>query len=41
MEGRDRDVAVAALQDKYEQYRRDPPPGAVIAIAIETWRGWP
>ncbi|MGH8977656.1 MAG: TIGR03668 family PPOX class F420-dependent oxidoreductase [Acidimicrobiia bacterium] len=41
IEGRDRDVAVAALQDKYEQYRRYPPPGAVIAIAIESWRGWP
>ena len=41
MEGRDRDVAVAALQDKYEQYRGDPPLGSVIAIAIESWRGWP
>lgn len=36
----ERDTATGALQAKYEQYRREPPLGAVLAIAIEGWRGW-
>ena len=36
----ERDAAIGALQAKYEQYRQEPPPGAVLAIAIEGWRGW-
>jgi PPOX class probable F420-dependent enzyme len=39
-DGGERSVAIAALQEKYEQYRDDPPPGAVIALAISRWRGW-
>ena len=35
------EAAVAALTTKYEQYRRQPPPGAVIAIDVEAWRAWP
>lgn len=34
-------VARSMLADKYEQYHHRPPPGAVIAIDIERWRGWP
>lgn len=34
-------AALAALADKYEQYRRQPPPGAVVALDITTWRSWP
>jgi PPOX class probable F420-dependent enzyme len=37
----DRDHALALLAAKYEQYRRDPPPGPVVAIDIERWRTWP
>jgi PPOX class probable F420-dependent enzyme len=33
-------AAIAALQEKYEQYRQLPPAGAVLAVAIEAWRGW-
>ncbi len=36
----ERGAAIGALQAKYEQYRQEPPPGAVLAIAIERWRGW-
>jgi PPOX class probable F420-dependent enzyme len=31
----------ALLAAKYEQYRRQPPPGAVIAITIDSWHAWP
>jgi PPOX class probable F420-dependent enzyme len=34
------DRALVALIDKYEQYARQPPPGPVIAIAIDAWNGW-
>src|SRR5262245_5267106 len=37
---RARAPAIDALRQKYEQYRAQPPTGAVIAIAIEAWRGW-
>ena len=34
-------TARSLLAAKYEQYHRQPPPGAVIAIDVERWRGWP
>jgi PPOX class probable F420-dependent enzyme len=37
----ERERARALLARKYEQYRDTPPPGAVIALDIETWRAWP
>ena len=36
--GAERDDAVAALQEKYEQYRTTPPPGAVIVLEAAQWR---
>ena len=33
--------AAALLSAKYEQYRRRPPPGAVVVLDIESWRAWP
>ena len=39
--GPERDTAIAALQEKYEQYRTTPPPGAVIVLEAAQWRGWP
>ncbi len=33
--------AVAALCAKYEQYRRQPPAGPVIAVDVARWSGWP
>jgi PPOX class probable F420-dependent enzyme len=39
--GEDRDRALDLLAAKYEQYRRQRPPGAVIAIEITGWRAWP
>ena len=33
-------AAVAALVDKYPQYRRQPPAGPVIALEITRWTGW-
>jgi PPOX class probable F420-dependent enzyme len=36
----ERRAALDALQEKYEQYRREPPPGDVLTIAVETWRAW-
>ena len=38
--GERRERAIALLVDKYAQYRADPPPGAVICLAIERWQGW-
>ena len=32
--------AVGLLQDRYQQYRIDPPGGPVVAIAIDGWSGW-
>ncbi len=32
--------ALAALAEKYPQYRQQPPPGPVLAIEIERYRGW-
>ncbi len=39
--GAERERALAALVSKYAQYRRTPPPGAVIAVDISAWRAWP
>jgi PPOX class probable F420-dependent enzyme len=39
--GPERDRALALLGAKYEQYRRQPPPGPVVALDITTWRAWP
>lgn len=38
--GEERERTVGLLRDKYEQYRREPPDGPVIAIRAHTWRGW-
>lgn len=32
--------AVAALADKYPQYRARPPAGPVIAVDVTGWAGW-
>jgi len=39
--GEEQNGALAALRDKYEQYRRDPPAGPVIALDLVSWRAWP
>lgn len=36
-----REHAIGLLSAKYPQYVQAPPPGAVIAITVDTWRGWP
>ncbi|MBV9822013.1 MAG: TIGR03668 family PPOX class F420-dependent oxidoreductase [Actinobacteria bacterium] len=33
-------AAVAALVERYEQYRQQPPAGAVVHIAVTRWTGW-
>jgi PPOX class probable F420-dependent enzyme len=33
--------AVELLRTKYEQYRRDPPAGPVVALDITQWHAWP
>lgn len=40
VEGEELDRALAALAVKYPQYRRDPPPGPVIAVDVTEWRSW-
>ncbi len=32
--------ALPLLQQKYEQYRRDPPAGPALALTVERWRWW-
>jgi PPOX class probable F420-dependent enzyme len=32
--------ALSLLAGKYEQYRRERPTGAVIAVRVQEWRGW-
>ena len=39
--GAELDAALELLTAKYEQYRRDRPPGPVIALDVQTWRAWP
>jgi PPOX class probable F420-dependent enzyme len=38
--GDEREHALALLREKYEQYRSQPPTGAVIAVRVERWRAW-
>ncbi len=38
--GAEFDAALALLAAKYPQYRRDPPPGPVVALDVSEWRGW-
>jgi PPOX class probable F420-dependent enzyme len=38
--GKEREQALVLLRTKYEQYRREPPTGAVIAVRVERWSGW-
>ena len=38
--GSEREHALGLLREKYEQYRAEPPTGAVIAIRVERWRSW-
>ena len=38
---RERSRALQLLTEKYEQYRRQRPPGAVIAIDVRHWTWWP
>jgi PPOX class probable F420-dependent enzyme len=37
----ERDRALAALRDKYEQYATVALPGPVIAIDVDRWSAWP
>ncbi|HZD66753.1 MAG TPA: TIGR03668 family PPOX class F420-dependent oxidoreductase [Acidimicrobiales bacterium] len=39
--GEERDRALDLLAGKYDQYRRQPPPGPVVAVDIEDRRAWP
>lgn len=32
--------ALALLTERYSQYESEPPPGPVVAIAVERWTGW-
>ena len=38
--GAEADGALAALADKYPQYRSAPPDGPVLRIDVERWAGW-
>ena len=38
--GPEADTAVQALSAKYEQHRRQPPTGPVLAVDVERWTGW-
>jgi PPOX class probable F420-dependent enzyme len=38
--GDERENALGLLRAKYEQYRAEPPTGAVIAVRVERWRSW-
>ena len=35
------DLACQLLAAKYQQYRRQRPPGPVIEVEIDAWVGWP
>ena len=39
-EGPEFERALALLREKYEQYRGEPPTGPVIAVHIDSWKGW-
>jgi PPOX class probable F420-dependent enzyme len=36
----EREVALAALTGRYEQYARRPPEGPVLALEVRGWAGW-
>ena len=36
----ERERAVSALVEKYEQYRDEPPGDEILAIEVEEWRTW-
>lgn len=38
--GRDFDAAVAALTEKYPQYRDQTPAGPAIVVDVTRWSGW-
>jgi PPOX class probable F420-dependent enzyme len=38
--GPEHDRGLALLAAKYPQYREQPPPGPVLAIDLDSWRGW-
>lgn len=38
--GVERELAMHLLRDKYPQYREAPPPGPVLALEVDEWRGW-
>lgn len=39
--GPEHDRALATLAAKYDQYRRQTPPGPVVALDVTSWRAWP
>jgi PPOX class probable F420-dependent enzyme len=39
-QGVELEAALRLLAAKYEQYRRQPPGGPVLAIELREWRGW-
>ncbi|MDQ1449001.1 MAG: hypothetical protein QOC79_1972 [Actinomycetota bacterium] len=39
--GAERAAAIVLLTQKYPVYVTEPPQGAVVAIDIDDWRGWP
>ncbi len=39
--GAERSAAIVLLTQKYPVYVAEPPQGAVVAIDIDDWRGWP
>jgi PPOX class probable F420-dependent enzyme len=34
-------AGLAALQDRYPQYRATPPPGPFLEITVDRWSAWP
>jgi PPOX class probable F420-dependent enzyme len=40
-QGKERDRALALLQEKYSQYRTEPPDGPVLAVDVTDVRVWP
>jgi len=40
LDAADASGALDALAARYAQYRRDPPPGPVLAIQVSAWTGW-
>jgi PPOX class probable F420-dependent enzyme len=39
-DGAELERALRLLEAKYPQYRESPPPGPVISVALDEWRGW-